>query len=148
MSSQRFRRLTAIISGALLGLALIGPAPTVAAQAGWEFINKELLPSMVTPGAAAGYRFTIHNGGSSNISQLYLTASVNDLPAGRAAILDAPASSNRTLREGRSLTRKPKCSRPLPPVCDTGFSARNTWPSHKSTAALCESTNLMPNTFL
>ena len=52
-----------------------------AAQAGWEFINTQYLPAVVTPGAAAGYRFTIHNGGSSNISQLYLTASVNDLPA-------------------------------------------------------------------
>jgi len=81
MSSVRIRRLAAIIPGALLSLALIGPAPTVAAQAGWEFIDRELLPSMVTPGAAAGYRFTIHNDGSSNISQLYLTASVNGLSA-------------------------------------------------------------------
>jgi hypothetical protein len=68
------------MSGALLGLSLIGPAPIVAAQGGWEFINTELLPSMVTPGAAAGYRFTIHNDGSSNIAQLYLTSSVDAAP--------------------------------------------------------------------
>jgi hypothetical protein len=80
MSSVRIRRLAAIISGALLGLALIGPAPTVAAQAGWEFINTQHLPTEVTPGKAAGYRFTIHNGGSSNIAQLYLTGSLDAAP--------------------------------------------------------------------
>ena len=79
MSSRHVRRLAAIMSGALLGLSLIGPASITAGQAGWG-LAVETLPSSVTPGADAGYRLTITNTGSSNISQLYLTDSVASAP--------------------------------------------------------------------
>jgi hypothetical protein len=59
---------------------LIGPATVSAAQPGWEFQNVALLPDSVSPGSSAGYTFRIHNGGSSNISHLYLTDSVNAAP--------------------------------------------------------------------
>lgn len=79
MSSHRFRRLAAIISSTLLGLALIGPSSVAAAQPGWT-LDVVTLPSAVSPGSDAGYRLTIRNTGSSNISQLYLTDSVTSAP--------------------------------------------------------------------
>ena len=60
----------------MLAVMLIGPATVSAAQPGWQFTNIALLPSAVSPGSSAGYSFTIHNGGTSNISQLFLTDSV------------------------------------------------------------------------
>jgi hypothetical protein len=80
VSSIHLRRAVAVVTGAMLAAMLIGPATVSAAQAGWEFTNVALLPSAVSPGSSAGYSFTIHNGGSSNISHLYLTDSVNAAP--------------------------------------------------------------------
>ena len=80
MSSIHLRRAVAVVTGAMLAAMLIGPATVSAAQPGWEFTNLALLPSAVSPGSSAGYSFTIHNGGSSNISHLYLTDSVNAAP--------------------------------------------------------------------
>jgi hypothetical protein len=70
----------AVVTGAVLAAMLIGPATVSAATPGWEFTNLKLLPDTVTPGASAGYSFTIHNGGSSNISHLYLNDSVQAAP--------------------------------------------------------------------
>ena len=78
--SIHLRRAVAVVTGAMLAAMLIGPTTVSAAQPGWEFQNLQLLPDTVSPGASAGYSFTIHNGGSSNISQLYLTDSVNAAP--------------------------------------------------------------------
>jgi hypothetical protein len=75
------RRLATVATTALLGTMLLGAGTATAAQAGWEFINNATLPSAVTPGADAGYSFTIHNNGKSNISQLYLTTSVDAAPS-------------------------------------------------------------------
>jgi hypothetical protein len=75
------RRLATVATTALLGTMLLGAGTATAAQAGWEFIHNATLPSAVTPGADAGYSFTIHNNGKSNISQLYLTTSVNAVPS-------------------------------------------------------------------
>jgi hypothetical protein len=80
VSSIHLRRAVAVVTGAMLAAMLIGPATVTAAQPGWEFLNPKLLPDTVSPGASAGYSIRIHNGGTSNISQLYLTDSVNATP--------------------------------------------------------------------
>lgn len=77
MSPKLMRRFVGVVSSALLALMLVGPQAATAAQAGWAFTDATYLPSAVTPGSYAGYRFTIVNGGNSNISQLYLLTSVN-----------------------------------------------------------------------
>jgi hypothetical protein len=75
------RRLATVATAALLGTMLLGIGTATAATPGWEFINNDTLPTAVTPGADAGYHFTIHNNGKSNISQLYLTTDVNAAPS-------------------------------------------------------------------
>jgi hypothetical protein len=80
VSSIRLRRAAGVVSAAMLAVMLIGPATVSAAQPGWQFQNIALLPDSVSPGSSAGYTFRIHNGGSSNISHLYLTDSVNAAP--------------------------------------------------------------------
>lgn len=80
MASHRFRRAVGVASSALLVLALIGPGAVQAAPPGWAFENVKLLPATVSPGANAGYTFTIANRGKSNISQLFLTSSATTSP--------------------------------------------------------------------
>jgi hypothetical protein len=80
VSSIHLRRAVAVVTGAMLAVMLIGPATVSAAQPGWEFQNVALLPDAVSPGSSAGYTFRIHNGGSSNISHLFLADSVNAAP--------------------------------------------------------------------
>lgn len=75
------RRLATVATTVLLGTMLLGAGTATAATPGWEFINNATLPSSVTPGADAGYTFRIHNNGKSNISQLYLTTSVQAAPS-------------------------------------------------------------------
>lgn len=58
----------------------LGVGPASAAQPGWQFIYVQKLPATVSQNAVAGYSFTIKNGGSSNISKLYLTDSVVAAP--------------------------------------------------------------------
>lgn len=58
----------------------IGVGPASAAQPGWQFINVQKLPATVSQNAVAGYSFTIKNGGSSNISKLFLTDTVVAAP--------------------------------------------------------------------
>jgi hypothetical protein len=79
--SNQLRRLASIATAASLGLLLLGTGTASASVAPFEFINTESLPATVTPGADAGYQFTIHNKSTSmNISQLYLKAASNGVP--------------------------------------------------------------------
>lgn len=92
VTGYRTRRLATVVSSALLGLLLLGTSGVAASTPGWEFINTDTqvpcvqvacvsLPTTVSPGSDVGYKFTIHNAGKSNISQLYLTTSVNAVPS-------------------------------------------------------------------
>lgn len=75
MQSSRLRRLATVATGASLALMLLGPGAASASVAPFEFINYSALPDTVTPGADAGYQFTIHNKSlTTNISQLFLSA--------------------------------------------------------------------------
>jgi len=60
---------------------LVGVGTATAATPLWAFQNQAALPAAVSPGADAGYSFRISNLGKSNISQLYLTTSVNASPS-------------------------------------------------------------------
>ncbi|MBA3877288.1 MAG: hypothetical protein C0498_10180 [Anaerolinea sp.] len=80
MASHRLQRAVGVASSTLLALTLIGPSAVQAAPPGWAFENQALLPATVSPGANAGYTFTIANRGKSNISQLYLTSSATTSP--------------------------------------------------------------------
>jgi hypothetical protein len=53
---------------------LLGVGAATANPPGWQITASASLPTVVSPGAVAGYSFTITNNGTSNISQLYLTA--------------------------------------------------------------------------
>jgi hypothetical protein len=81
VTGNRMRRLATVATTALLGSMLLGVGTASAKTPGWEFLDNVTLPSAVTPGADAGYSFRIHNGGTSNIAQLYLTTSVNAVPS-------------------------------------------------------------------
>ena len=79
MRASSIRRLLGLAASSLLaGAMLLSVAGVaVASPPNWD-MQVTLLPSSVSPGAPAGYRVTIHNGGASNISALYL---VDDNPA-------------------------------------------------------------------
>jgi len=79
VSSFRLR-LASIATAASLALMLLGTGTASASVAPFEFTNFASLPDTVTPGADAGYQFTIHNKATSNISQLFLTAPSNGTP--------------------------------------------------------------------
>jgi hypothetical protein len=81
VTGNLMRRLATVATAALLGTMLLGTATVSASTPGWAFQNQLALPTSVTPGADAGYSFTIANTGKSNISQLYLTDSVNAAPS-------------------------------------------------------------------
>jgi hypothetical protein len=70
---KRLSRLaTALISASLLAaMAVAGPAS--AKTPGWTIGPITKLPPVVADGGVAGFSFRISNGGSSNISALYLT---------------------------------------------------------------------------
>lgn len=81
MSLFRIRRLVSVASAAVLALMLLGPGTVSATVAPFEFTNFASLPSTVSPGADAGYQFTIHNKSTStNISQLFLNAKDSGVP--------------------------------------------------------------------
>lgn len=76
MNRKRLSRLaTALMSAALLG-AMVAAAPASAATPGWQFNNPVNESPLVAPGRLAAWSFTITNGGSSNISKLFLTDSL------------------------------------------------------------------------
>ena len=68
------RSATFITAAALLGAMAIA-APASAATPGWQFLNAVNESINVGSGRLAAWSFTIKNGGSSNISKLYLTDS-------------------------------------------------------------------------
>jgi hypothetical protein len=81
VSSPRLRRLAAVSTMALLATMVLGTGVTNATVASMEFLNPTKLPATVGPNALAGYSFTVHNGGSSNLSQLFLSAPGNGAAA-------------------------------------------------------------------
>jgi hypothetical protein len=81
VTGNRMRRLATVATTALLGTMLLGVGTATASTPGWQFQLQTALPTAVTPGADAGYSFRIANIGKSNISQLYLTDSVNAAPS-------------------------------------------------------------------
>lgn len=80
--SHRLRRAVRVISGALLALMLVGPGAVNAATPGWYFTITSLNPPMAKVGSNAAWSVTITNGGTSNISALYLST---DLPKNSSA---------------------------------------------------------------
>jgi hypothetical protein len=78
---KRLGRISAVITlGALIGASALAAGPVAAKTPGWTIENVQNLPATVGQNAVAGYSFTIRNAGSSNISALYLTDSVNAAP--------------------------------------------------------------------
>ena len=80
MRSHHLRRVAALITSALLVLLVVAPVSVSAAPPGWRFINTRELPPVVAPDANAGYSFTIHNNGRSNIAAVYLTTDIEQAP--------------------------------------------------------------------
>ena len=80
MSSIHLRRAVAVVTGAMLAAMLIGPATVSAAHPAGSSRTSRSCRRRRQPGLERRVSFTIHNGGSSNISHLYLTDSVNAAP--------------------------------------------------------------------
>ena len=76
MIRKRLGRVATVVTSASLAVMLIGVGTTLASPPGWEFVNAENPSVQVRTGRLAGWSFTIHNGGSSNIAKLYLTDSL------------------------------------------------------------------------
>lgn len=74
MSSSRYRRLASLVSASLLALMLLGTGAAQASAPGWVMSPITKLPPTVAAGKNAGFSFSVTNGGSSNISSLYLVA--------------------------------------------------------------------------
>jgi hypothetical protein len=79
VSRNHLARLAAVGASALLATLLLGVGAVTATPPAWT-ATATSVPGSVTPGNYALYVVTVTNNGSSNISQLYLTASVSDLP--------------------------------------------------------------------
>jgi len=92
--SSRLRRLATVVSTALLGAMLLGTGTAVASTPGWAFINIVRLSPVVSPGADAGYSFTITNQGKSNIAQTFLlndsTQPIDYFSSSRAGCVTTP----------------------------------------------------------
>ncbi|HEY4227053.1 MAG TPA: hypothetical protein VGM49_01855 [Candidatus Limnocylindrales bacterium] len=76
MIRKRLGRFATIFTAATFALMLVGVGTTFASPPGWEFITPQNLSVQVGPGRQAGWSFTVKNGGTSNISKLYLTDSL------------------------------------------------------------------------
>jgi hypothetical protein len=74
---NRLGRVATVVTAATFALMLIGVGTTFASPPGWQFVTPQNLSVQVGPGRQAGWSFTITNGGSSNISKLYLNDSLN-----------------------------------------------------------------------
>lgn len=77
MIRKRLGRVTAVFTAATMALMLIGVGTAAALPPGWQFLNPVNEAPLVAPGRLAAWSFTIYNGGSSNISKLYLTDSLD-----------------------------------------------------------------------
>jgi hypothetical protein len=62
------------LSLSLLAALLAMPIVSFAATPSWDGFGDQTLPAKIEVGAAAGYTTSIRNGGTSNISQLFVTA--------------------------------------------------------------------------
>jgi hypothetical protein len=87
---KRLGRVATVSTAATMALMLLGVGSATAATAPWEFLSPVNLPLTVSPSTDtksfyAAWSFTIHNKGTSNIAQLYLT----DSRAGAAAFVSA-----------------------------------------------------------
>ncbi len=80
MIRTRIRRLSSLLTVALLGLAVVGVTPASAATPGWENSTAVPILAEVGPGKDAGFHITIVNDGPGNISTLYMTADLADAP--------------------------------------------------------------------
>lgn len=76
MIRKRIGRFATIFTAGIMALMLVGAGTAVAAPPGWEYRDAENLSVLVGDGRQAGWSFRIYNGGSSNISKLYLTDSL------------------------------------------------------------------------
>ena len=76
MIRKRLSRFATVSTSATLALMLLGAGTASASPPGWEFTNAVNESPLVAPGRLAGWSFTIHNGGSSNISKVFLTDSL------------------------------------------------------------------------
>ena len=81
MKRTQIRRLAGVSVAAALVLAALGAGPVAAKTPGWQFQNVKQLPATVAPNALAGFSFRIFNGGTSNISSLFLTDTFNGAAA-------------------------------------------------------------------
>lgn len=94
MIRKRLGRLASISTSAALALMLLGVGTASATPPGWEFLTPANLAPEVGTSRLAAWSFTIHNGGNSNISKLYLTDSLGteeyNVSADRAGCVTAP----------------------------------------------------------
>lgn len=94
MIHKRPGRFATVLTAATLALMLLGVGTAVASPPGWEFLNPVNLAPEVGSAKLAAWSFTIHNGGSSNISKLFLTDSLKteafDVYDDRAACVKSP----------------------------------------------------------
>jgi hypothetical protein len=81
VTGYRTRRLATVVSSALIGLLLLGTSVVTASTPGWAFspaIDTSLNPATVGTGYSAAFVVTLTNGGSINISAVFLST---DIPA-------------------------------------------------------------------
>lgn len=79
MFRNKLVQFGSVVTAALLGVMLLGVGGTTAATPGWSAAASSI-PGTVSPGSYALYRVTVTNGGSSNISQLFLTSDQAAVP--------------------------------------------------------------------
>ena len=77
MFTRRVARLATVVTSAMLAGMLLGVSGAEAKTPDWS-MTVESLPSTVGPNSIAAYQVTISNDGKSNISKLYLGASISD----------------------------------------------------------------------
>lgn len=80
MIRKRLGRFATVFIAASTALMVLGIGTVSATPPGWKFVNPKAVPPQVKPGNDAGYSFTILNDGRSNISQLFLTDSIEAAP--------------------------------------------------------------------
>jgi hypothetical protein len=87
---NRIRRLTTVVTTAVLSLLLLGVGTSAAGQPNWSFSKLTPLPGTVKAGESAGYLVEITNGGPSNIKTLFLTSN----PASNTTYVGLPSQGS------------------------------------------------------
>ena len=80
MIRKRLGRLAAILSTALMATMLVGVGSATAANPTW-IVTFDRLPNVVAPGSDAGWFVTVKNDGPSNINDLNVTITSEELGA-------------------------------------------------------------------